>query len=285
MYARSIPRPSFTVLLAISAISLFVIILLRPSQSATTLISEWKPPQMITKPDLPSEQANPPAPAIIGTTVAVDALDISVDATLYSNERDALHSELADALAYVTQRFGSAPSARFTAAIVSDASCGLHGIAYTDVRNVQVFTCPSISRDRAVNIMAHEMMHQLEHDRYGPPHLSSDLILSEGLATWGAGKYWLGGQPDFKTFVRKQRDAGLFYPLATHYSGLGITAMNALYYQWASFVDFLITTYGRNKFDQLYVTGHGDPGSSDYAGVYGKSLDVLEQEWKAWLDS
>jgi hypothetical protein len=32
------------------------------------------------------------------------------------------------------------------------------------------------------------------------------------------------------------------------------------------------------------VTGNRAPGSADYAGVYGKSLADLEQEWLAWLD-
>jgi hypothetical protein len=173
---------------------------------------------------------------------------------------------------------------RFHASVRVDSGCGLHGIAYTDVRDVQAFTCNDISRDRAVAIMAHEFVHQLEQDRYGPPHLSSDLILAEGAATWGAGEYWLGGKPDFRSYVRDQRANGLFYPLATDYNGLGITAMNALYYQWASFVEYLIGAYGRDKFDAVYVTGGSAPGAADYAGVYGKGLDALEREWKAWLD-
>ena len=164
-----------------------------------------------------------------------------------------------------------------------DDSCGLHGIAYTEARSVQVFTCDSIARPRAVAIMAHEFVHQLAQDRYGPAHLNADMILLEGLATWGAGDYWLGGQPDFRGYVRAQRASGVFYPLATDYTTVDIGGMNALYYQWASFVDYLITTYGRDKFDKLYVSGHSAPGSSDYAGVYGKRLDQLEQEWQGWL--
>jgi hypothetical protein len=146
-----------------------------------------------------------------------------------------------------------------------------------------VFTCPGIDEKRAVNILAHEMVHQLAHDRYGPAHLNADLILLEGVATWGAGKYWLGGAPDFRSYVRAQRQSGISYPLAMSYSGLGVAGMNALYYQWASFVEFLIDTYGRLKFDQLYVSGNSAPGSADYVGVYGKNLDQLQQEWIDWL--
>jgi hypothetical protein len=194
-----------------------------------------------------------------------------------------LAAELERALAYVSARFGNGPSGRFRAAIQIDGGCGLHGIAYTDVRTVQTFTCNDISHDRAVTIMAHEFAHQLEQDRYGAAHLQSDTILSEGAATWAAGKYWLGDIPDFRSYVRNQRRSGVFYPLATDYNGLGIGAMNALYYQWASFVEYLIGAYGREKFDAVYVRGAGGFGSADYPAVYGKGLDALEGEWQAWI--
>lgn len=284
MYARPTSRPSLTLLLGIAAISIFVLVLLRPGQPAELLITSWQPPEMISKVEpTPAPGAQPPT--ISGATVPLDALDVQVADGLYADQRDALHGELAAALAYVVGRFGSPPAARFTATLNVEPGCGIHGIAYTDIRNVQVFTCDAVERGRAVNIMAHEMVHQLEQDRYGPAHLQSDLMLSEGMATYGAGTYWLAGQPDFRTFVKNQRAAGISYPLATPYSGLGIAAMNALYYQWASFVEFLVQTYGRDQFDALYVTGAGDPGSADYAGVYNKPLADLEREWIAWVES
>jgi hypothetical protein len=284
MYARPLPQPAWLLLVAVA--SIVILLMLRPSQSATLLVSRWRPQPMITQPDQPAHHPNPPPP-ISGEAqpvAPVAEFDISVDEGLYADQRQELTDDLRQALAYVTERFGSGPSGRFTAAVLYDGGCALHGIAYTDIRTVQVYACPNIDRGRAVAIMAHEFVHQLEQDRYGPAHLSADLILSEGAATWGAGEYWLGPHSDFRSMVREQRANGLFYPLATHYNGLGIAAMNALYYQWASFVDFLITTYGREKFDRLYVSGHGAPGSADYAGVYGKGLDELEREWVAWLD-
>jgi len=267
-----------------AALSILVLVLTRPSEPATRLISRWQPQPMLTAPEARAGQPGAPSPApLSGAAVQVAAFDLRVDEGLYPAEREALAAEAQQALAYVTQRFGSGPDARFTAALVQEPGCGLHGLAYTDQHLVQVFTCGSIGRQRAVSILAHEIVHQLCQDRYGPDHLHADLILAEGVATWGAGRYWLGGQPDFRSFVRAQRQAGQFYPLATHYQGLGIAAMNTLYYQWASFVDFLIATYGRERFDQLYVTGRSAPGSADYQGVYGKPLDELEREWVAWL--
>ena len=76
-----------------------------------------------------------------------------------------------------------------------------------------------------------------------------------------------------------------YYPLATDYNGLGIGAMNALYYEWASFVEFLIGTYGRAQFDQVYSSGGSAVGAANYQGVYGKPLAELEREWLAWIDA
>jgi hypothetical protein len=282
MYARELainPR-----LIIIGLASLVVLVLLfRPNDSANRLVSRWNPQPLLTKPEPPANGASAPPAAISGDALPIGQLDLQVADGLYPDEHQALADELQRTLAYVAGRFGSGPTNRFQAALVSDGDCGLHGIAYTDVRRVQVFTCPSIARTRAIAILAHEFVHQLEQDRYGPAHLSSDLILSEGTATWAAGEYWLGGQPDFRSYVRQQRQSGVFYPLATDYNGLGIGAMNALYYQWASFVEFLIGTYGRAKFDQVYITGHGGVNSSDYQAIYGKSFDSLEREWVDWI--
>jgi hypothetical protein len=226
----------------------------------------------------------PTAGSMVPQDPLLDPFTLIVDDGLYDGQQDVLAADLKQALDYVMKRLGSQPTSHFNAVVAREDSCNLHGVAYTEERTVQVSSCNDISRSRAVAIMAHEFAHQLAQDRYGPAHLGADLILAEGLATWGAGEYWLSGQPDFRRFVRGQRDSGVFYPLATDYTGKGIGAMNALYYQWASFVDFLIAAYGREKFDQVYIAGMGAPGSADYWGVYGKQLDVLEQEWMAWLD-
>jgi hypothetical protein len=268
MNQRSLPRPSHLLLVAaVCAVAFFV---LRPGEQRPA-VSTWRPAG-----SAPIAGPAAPLPSL--------PLVVQVDPGLYEDERGELDADMQRALAYVSDRFGAPPGSMVTAALINDAGCGLSGVAYTDIRVMKVFSCPSIARDRAVAIMAHEFVHQLQQDRYGARHLSADLILSEGMATWGAGSYWLAGQPDFRSYVRQQRAAGAFYPLATHYSGLGIGAMNTLYYQWASFVEFLLERDGREKLDQLYVSGAGAPGSADYAGVYGVGLDVLEREWLAWLD-
>ncbi|WP_129627388.1 hypothetical protein [Candidatus Oscillochloris fontis] len=219
-----------------------------------------------------------------GTYIPVQSLDVVLaDGLIPLAEQQAFAQEIEQALSYVSSRFGSGPRGRINAYVGVEASCGIHGIAYTGERMVQVYTCATLPRVRAVNILAHELVHQLAHDHYGSRHLQADLILLEGLATWGAGSYWLNGEERFSAFVRPWIAAGSGLPLATSYVGRPIGDMNTLYYQWASFVEFLMQVYGRERFDALYVTGNSEPGSADYQGVYGKPLEVLEQEWRAWV--
>ena len=57
-----------------------------------------------------------------------------------------------------------------------------------------------------------------------------------------------------------------------------------MYDQWASFVEFLLTTYSRERFDALYRDSRGqDAGSANYKGVYDKTLAQLEAEWVSQL--
>jgi hypothetical protein len=269
-----LPYPVYALLVA--TVSLAILGLLWWPRRVEQSLSAW------TKAAVPQQSA---IRGVAQAAVFAGAMELRADDGLYANEREQLRVDVEQALAYAANRFGSGLKTSVIASVVRDDSCSLHGIAYTDVRNVQVFTCDSIARSQAVAILAHEFTHQLAQDRYGPAHLHADLILSEGVATWAAGRYWLGGKPDFRSYVRDQRRAGVSYPLATHYEGQGVGVMNALYYQWASFVEFLVGTYGREAFDRLYVSGAGDPGSADYAGVYGKGLPELEQEWLAWVDA
>lgn len=198
-------------------------------------------------------------------------------------EQARLNADLDRALAYVVARFGSAPSGLISAYLGLEPTCGLHGIAYTDVRTIQVFTCRDLPTSRAISIAAHEFVHQLCHDRYGAAHLRADLVLMEGVATWGAGAYWLGEAPNFRAFVRPWLAQGQELPLGISYVGRPISDMNKLYYQWASFVEFLIERDGRERFDALYISGANAPGSADYLGVYGRDFAALEAEWRAWV--
>ncbi len=217
---------------------------------------------------------------------ATQQIDLVLETDTYRDELPSLSADLQAALDYVQQRTEIQLSQRVRVVLTQDESCGFHGITYSDVRVITIYSCPGVASQRVVNIAAHEFVHQLEHDRYGPPHLSADLLLSEGFATWGAGRYWLGGEPTFAAFAARYQHNGSALPLSTHYAGLGIDAMNVLYYEWAAFVDYLLAQYGRAAFDALYVSGGGQqPGAASYSAVYNLSLSALEANWRAQLPS
>ena len=197
----------------------------------------------------------------------------------------ALAGPLEDAVDYVQER--TEMELRRPIEIVFDRraeACGLDAIAYTDVRMVILYACPETPSRRAINVLAHELVHQLAQDRHGPAHLRADPILSEGLATWGAGRYWLGRESSFHDFVAANY-AGRLLPLATDPGGdASIERLNQLYYQWAAYVEWLHATYGPGLLQELYASGTGRrPGSAAYAEVLGISFEDTEARWRAWL--
>jgi hypothetical protein len=301
-------------LLAIAGVSLLILLLTRisPTPAVISACCSVGPAQGPTIPTtLPSAQPRPtpllaaptastrsitssiqiaPTPTLASESLIFANLtpdgpfDTLLERILYPDQHAQLAAEVRQAYDYVSAQFHVRSAARFKAAFAIDEQCGLHGLTRADEHIAQVFTCNDIPRSRAVAIMAHELAHQLEFEQYGEAHLAADQILVEGMATWAAGEYWLGEYPDFRSYARDLRSAGDRPPLATDIGIEDVANMNRLYPQWASFVEFLITRYSREKFDQLYLTGHVSAGSADYMGVYGKSLDLLEQEWQSWLD-
>lgn len=219
--------------------------------------------------------------------VVADQLALYTRAGSYTAEQvQALAAPIVEALAYVSTRTDMQLAAPVSVVFDHREHCGLDGAAYTQKRIIMLYACPELPPRRAVNIVAHELVHQLAHDHYGPPHLQADVILSEGLATWGAGKYWLGSESDFRSFVQHNYATALL-PLDSDYRAIGtIDAMNRLYYQWASLVDFVLETRGRDVFDKLYRSGRGmAPNTADYGGVLGTDLVGLQPEWQVWLNN
>jgi hypothetical protein len=193
--------------------------------------------------------------------------------------------DLEQALGYVEERTGMHLARPVDVVFDRRAkACGPDAVAYTNVRTLILYACPSIPARRAVNILAHEFVHQLAHDRYGAPHHQADLILSEGTATWGAGRYWLGRYASFHDFVHAQYALRLL-PLATDpHGGTSTATLNQLYYQWASYVEWLRANFGPAAFDRLYTTGDGRRlGSADYAGTLHMTFADTEARWRAWL--
>ncbi len=167
-------------------------------------------------------------------------------------------------------------------------ACAIRGMTLSQHRIIRMYYGPDASLQGVLAILSHELFHQLQHDYYGEEaHRRADIILLEGMAAWGSDRYFrAAGMRSFRGRVRDALRSETLLSLTTSLEDdCRTTTRNVLYDEWASFVEYLILTYGRESFDHLYVSSTGRaPGSSDYQGVYGKTLAQLETEWMAWLD-
>jgi hypothetical protein len=202
----------------------------------------------------------------------------------------ALAPQFEEAIVRVGARMGAQLSGRVTISFEPQQSgpCALRGITLSHDRRIELYYAPDTPGRRVLAIVAHELAHELQHDYYGwDAHRRSDTILLEGQATWASGDYAPGadGRTSWAGEAERALAAGQLLPLATDLErDCRTTTRTVAYTGWASFVDFLIATYGREQFDALYRSGQGRaPGSADYAGIYGKPLDALDQEWREWL--
>jgi hypothetical protein len=165
--------------------------------------------------------------------------------------------------------------------------CALRGLTLSHRRIIRLFYAPDTNSDYLLAIVAHELAHELQHDYYGwPAHQRSDTILLEGQATWASADYALDrdGRPIWQSAAEQALADDRLLPLDVSLEAdCRTTTRNTAYTGWASFVAFLLRD-GRQRFDELYRSGRGHhPGSADYTGIYGKSLQDLDLEWRAWL--
>ena len=157
--------------------------------------------------------------------------------------------------------------------------------------------------DQVIAAAAHEIAHHVGWARFGG---IGDSLLAEGLATWLAQESWLKwhGWGSLDDAVRGFRSNGTYIPFAQRDEGQGpvsdeacLARRDTLYTEYASFVGFLIDTYGLARFEELADTiltvtitvrpapptpapaRALKPPTPDYQAVYGRSLEELEQDW------
>lgn len=210
---------------------------------------------------------------------------LTYEITSFPQERhEEVKNESRDVFVYVMHRMGTPLKASTHVVYAYAANGGLadtgNRVIYNNHNDWSIYT--------ALYFSAHELAHQLSHDRYGDAHLSAEVPLSEGLATYGAGELWMRGHKSFKDLVNSFRANGTFMPLTTRvHNDRGEFLpyeSNTMYPIYASFVEFIIEEYGWEKFDALYVTGQSWYFTSDYESVFGKTYEQIVKEWELWLD-
>lgn len=229
-------------------------------------------------------------PHMPGTLVAQTArLDLYVGTKTFDEAQiAALSSQIEQLLRNDEARLGTTLDHRVSLGFYRPALApfkGVRGMAYTDQHRAELFYDTGEDMQRAATVVAHELGHHLEAQRYGDDvQRRADTMLHEGLATWLVGERWFGryGARSWRDRARQIHAKGLPRQLLTAEESCGA---NNAYELWASFTDFLIQRYGWEKFDELYRSGQGRaPGSSNYERVLGTSLEDVANEWRAWVD-
>ena len=183
-------------------------------------------------------------------------------------------------------------------------ACRPRGMAITeppgeqhDVPLVYIFAGDDTGRDQIMGVLAHEVAHIL-HARALEQGLSRHAPLNEGFAHWLSTDYvtaWYN-TPSYNALVRRYLEAGTYLSLHENYqspypspeSGDDncLQRRDQLYTEWASFIGFLIDSYGMEQFLALMAGPEIEQTQvppiiypPDYEGVYGLALNQLEVAW------
>jgi len=168
-----------------------------------------------------------------------------------------------------------------------------------------IYADTNTSHEQVLGVLAHEIGHALQYTGSKQRLGHTDLALNEGLATWAAGQYWNNwkGIADFDTGVRTYFEGAKYlslhenYDLQIAYSGEHcLESRDILYSEWASFIDFLLSEYGVERFEVLL----GSPTikeaelptgtvmqfiPADFESVYGLALNQLEAMWLVHINA
>jgi hypothetical protein len=162
----------------------------------------------------------------------------------------------------VSQRLGTGSTQKFDVAFrpPDDSPCPVRGlaIAFPDPQTI-IFADEATSHTQILGVLAHELGHLLHAHGL---QVGGDTYLSEGLATWAAGKYWEGWRGETPAeSVQTYLAEGRYVPLHEYYrqeeSVRPMDAENCLaerdrrYISWAAFLDFLLDRYGMEKLVEL----------------------------------
>ncbi len=125
-------------------------------------------------------------------------------------------------------------------------------------------------------IAAHELTHLFTWNVFGRP---ISAMLSEGAATYmGMSLIADSDHIPMDTFCAAYHQAGKLPRVSANLRFEGHLLDLPNYYAAGCFAQYLIETYGPERFGQLYSSG-------DYSSVYGKSLTALEKDWIAEIEA
>lgn len=164
---------------------------------------------------------------------------------------------------------------------------------------IVIFADETTSRTQIMGVLAREVGRVLLRNQ---SWRLSETSYALGYPVWAAGRYWHAWQesPSFDESVRAYLERSQYLSLREHYGfgailALGCTERNEILpTEWASFIDFLLSEYGAEKFEALLRSPKSEPVETDeghasydipadYQDVYGLELNQLEAQWLDFL--
>jgi hypothetical protein len=172
-------------------------------------------------------------------------------------------------------------------------NCAARGMTLNGTQQViLIYADQDSSLKQMIATLAHELGHVFINKYY--VNLSA-LALNEGLATWIAGDFWTNWKGySFDDGVRLSLRENSYLPLFQNFdmnkaysdSADCLTSRDKLLTEFASFIEYLIQTYGMSNLILLINTPQSATINSqrviyppDFYNVYGLQLNQLEYNW------
>lgn len=134
-------------------------------------------------------------------------------------------------------------------------------------------------------VLVHEAVHLIDR-AFAPNHLT---FLSEGVAVWATGGHY--HQEDVGQRMRALLELELYIPVEKVIDDFYAMQHEIAYLEAASFIDYLVKTYGWSQVRVFYGESTGDDGPTQSAAIdanlqrhFGKTLQEVEAEWLAYID-
>lgn len=216
---------------------------------------------------------------------------------------------LPEVLEYLTERTGKRlqpPVKVVVSTIRSGDRCAVRGLALPDAGQIYLYVGHGVSDSEIATALSHELAHLLQEQIAGGN--VGSVTLAEGFATYAQGRYWprWDEESGFQAAVRRLRAEDSYIPLTRSILPCDTRTRDRIYTERAAFVEWLIETFGQDKFwriNRLSATRGGSDVQRDdlpyieppvleqnptyehapWTKVYGRDLPELEREWLASL--
>jgi len=169
----------------------------------------------------------------------------------------------------------------YNSAAEADFPSDYSGRAYPETESFRFVAVPPVG-DNLFGLMSHEANHVLIIDGLGR---AGTYFMTEGLASAVLSEtFHQAGRHFLFPWTRSRRAQLPHLSTLLDDEGWQRTTQDTAYKTSASFLAWLLDTYGPDRLRQIYPL-RSDQMLDRIASVYGRSLDALEAEWLQFVDT